>query len=493
MPSANKVIDIRALLRPGLQRRFVLFTGLSIIALMAVLGFIAVEREKRLLYQEVESQGKLLGETLAIPIINDLIYERLGLIEEGGLLDNYVMEIFSKKDLDLLYIAILDENGKVISHNDIREYGKLYNDTLTLRALSSSEPVIQSFIFNKEPAIDFAFPLSIGKKRWGTLKFGVSLKRMKEEVLSTVLRIVLLTIVFLFIGFAMIVVLSQRFIRPITELASTMEAIRGDHLDVRVPVKGDYEIAVLTERFNSLLERIRESQEELRKTHERLRQSERLASIGILATGIAHEINNPLGGLFNCLEILRSRGDSPELRQRYLELIKEGLERIETTVNRLLYMARKKEHRLEEINLRDAVENVFGLIEFRANKLGIRFNNDVPAHLSLLIDSQDIQQIILNLFINAVQAMPEGGELTVKAFKDNSLMRLEVIDTGTGIKEEHIPRVFDPFFTTKPPGEGTGLGLWLTYEIVKSYNGDIKVKSQVGHGSRFIITFPDRR
>ncbi len=493
MPSADKVIDIRALLRPGLQRRFVLFTGLSIIALMAVLGIIAVEREKNLLYQEVESQGRLLGETLAIPIINDLIYERLGLIEEGGLLDNYVMEVFNKKELDLLYIAILDENGKVISHNDITEYGKLYNDSLTLRAINSQTPVIQSLLFNKEPALDFAFPLSIGKKRWGTLKFGVSLKRMKEEVLSTVFRIVLLTIVFLFIGFAMIVVLSQRFIRPITELAGTMESIRGDHLDVRVPVKGDYEIAVLTERFNSLLERIKESQDELRKTHERLRQSERLASIGILATGIAHEINNPLGGLFNCLEILKARGDDPELRQRYLDLIKDGLGRIETTINRLLYMARKKEHRIEEINLRDAVENVFRLVEFRANKLRIRFNNNVPEDISILGDLQDFQQVMLNLFINAVQAMPEGGDLTVNAFKDDSQIKLEVIDTGTGIKDEHIPRIFDPFFTTKPPGEGTGLGLWLTYEIVKSYNGDIKVESESGKGSRFIITFPDRR
>jgi len=493
MPSKDKIIDIKAIFRPGLQRRFVVFTGLSIIALMATLGFIAVERERSLLYEEVESQGRLLGETLAIPIINDLIYERLGLIEEGGLLDNYVMEIFNKKDLDLLYIAILDESGKVISHNDIREYGKFYNDSLTLRALNSLEPLIQSFTFNKEPALDFAFPLSIGKKRWGTLKFGVSLKRMKEEVLSTVLRIVLLTVIFLFIGFVMIVVLSQRLIRPITELAGTMEAIRGDHLDVRVPVKGDYEIAVLTEKFNSLLERIRESQEELKKTHERLRQSERLASIGILATGIAHEINNPLGGLFNCLEILNARGDNPELRKRYLELIKEGLERIETTVNRLLYMARKKEHRLEEINLRYAVRNVFGLIEFRANKLRIRFNNNVPEDISILGDMQDFQQVLLNLFINAVQAMPEGGDLTVNAFKDDSQIILEVIDTGTGIKDEHISMIFDPFFTTKPPGEGTGLGLWLTYEIVKNYNGDIKVESEIGKGSRFIITFPDKR
>ncbi|MFN3739463.1 MAG: ATP-binding protein [Thermodesulfovibrionales bacterium] len=493
MPSKDKIIGyIKVILRPGLQRRFILFTGISIIGLMAILGFIAVQREREILYQEVEREGRLLGETLAIPIINDLIYERLGLIEEGGLLDNYIIEIFQKKDINLLYIAILDETGRVLSHNDITEYGKTYNDSITLRALNSEVPLIQKVFHKNKPAIDFSFPLSIGKKRWGTLKFGISLEKVKKEVTVTVLRIVLLTIIFLIAGFGIIVLLSQRFIRPITELANTMESIRGEELDVRMPVRGLDEIAVLTERFNSLMERIRNAQIELRKTHERLMQSERLASIGILAAGIAHEINNPLGGLFNCLEILKQKGGDPLLREKYLSLIREGLERIETTVNRLLYMARKREPRQEEINVKDAVDTVYGLVEFRGRKLNIKFRNDMPEDFKMVIDPQDFQQILLNLFINAVQAMKEGGELRVSGSRNNSSLIINVSDTGSGIKKEHLPRLFDPFFTTKPPGEGTGLGLWLTYEIVKSYNGDINVESEEGKGSTFRLIFPVR-
>lgn len=491
MPSKVKIVDyIKVILKPGLQRRFIVFTSISIIGLMAVLGFIAVHREKEILYQEVEREGRLLGETLAIPIINDLIYEKLGLVEEGGLLDNYIMEMFQRKDINLLYIAILDESGKIISHNDITEYGKTYSDPITLSALNSESPLMQRILYNNEPVIDFSFPLSIGKKRWGTLKFGISLEKVKKEVTATVLRIVLLTCLFLLAGFGIIVLLSQRFIRPITELANTIEKIRGGELDVRIPVKGMDEIAVLTERFNSLMERIRDAQQELRKTHERLMQSERLASIGILASGIAHEINNPLGGLFNCLEIMKQKAEEPSLREKYLGLIREGLERIETTVNRLLYMARKREPRQEEIDVRETVETAYGLVEFRGRKLNIRFRNDIPEGFRMVIDPQDIQQILLNLYINAIQAMKDGGELRVSGSRNNSSLIIEVSDTGSGIKKEHLPRVFDPFFTTKPPGEGTGLGLWLTYEIVKSYNGDIKVESEEGRGSAFKLSFP---
>lgn len=494
MPSKDKIIRIaQLLLRPGLQRKFVFFTGLSIIVFMFILGFIAVQRERKLLYIESERQGRLFGETLAIPIINDLIYERLGLIEEGGLLDNYIMEIFQRREMNFIYIAVLDENGKVISHNDISEYGKLYNDNITVKAINSLEPVIQQLVYkNNEPAMDFAFPLSIGKKRWGILKFGVSLRRIEQEVSSMAFRIAILTAIFLVVGFGVILFLSQKFIRPIIDLADTMERMRGDYLDVRVPVKGHDEIATLTERFNSLMERIRDAQNELRKTHERLMQSERLASIGILASGIAHEINNPLGGLFNCLEILKTNGEDPELRARYLGLIKEALERIETTVNRLLYMARKREHQVEEINIQTAVQNVYSLVEFRAQKSGILFQDNIPSDLSFHIDLQDFQQIMLNLFINAIQAMNGGGRLIVNGSGENSYVRLEVIDTGTGIKKEHMTRIFDPFFTTKSPGEGTGLGLWLTYEIVKSYNGEIRVESEEGKGSNFILMFPVR-
>src|SRR4030065_2034274 len=179
----------------GLQFKFILITTCAIIMVMSIVGYLAVERETKILYAEVEKQGRLLGETLAIPIINDLIYERLGLVEEGGLLDNYILEIFNRQDVDLLYIAILDEEGKVISHNNITEYGKLYADKLTKTALASDNTVIQPFAGKEHKSLDFGVPLSIGKKRWGTLKFGISLQKVEHEILATIKKIIGLTVV----------------------------------------------------------------------------------------------------------------------------------------------------------------------------------------------------------------------------------------------------------------------------------------------------------
>lgn len=486
MSSEDKVIK-KGL---GLQYKFILITTFAIILQMGIIGYITVEREKGILYKEVERHGRLLGETLAIPIINDLIYERVGLIEEGGLLDNYVMEIFNKRDVDLVYIAILNEEGKVISHNNIKEYGKIYSDILTKRSFESDNIVIQRITYNRRPAIDFGVPLSIGKKRWGTLKFGISIEKMEIEIIAMVKKIVILTLFFIAIGFSIILLLSRRFISPITYLANIMEKTGGDYLNIRADVKGYDELAILGEKFNSMIERIRQANEELKKTHEKMVQSEKLASIGILASGVAHEINNPLGGIFNCLQMLKQSSSNPDLKEKYLNLIKEGLERIESTVNKLLWMSRKDEHKPVNLNLKYSINEIYSFIDYRIKKNMIKFLAEIEDNLVMLVDPHDFQQMMLNIFINSIQSMPKGGNLIVKGYKENSKIMLEIIDTGEGITGENIDKIFDPFFTTKPPGEGTGLGLWMTYEIIKNYNGEISVESEVGKGSRFILSFP---
>ncbi len=478
-----------------LHKKFVLITSLSIIIFMVAVGFFITRRESRIMYSDIERQGMILAKTLAIPVINDFIYERLGLVEEGGLIDNYVTEIFERKDIDLIYIAVLDEKGRVLSHNDFKEYGKIYNDPLTLKSIQSDTTVVQRFYDKKagQAAFDFATPLSIGKKRWGTLKFAISLQKVEDEINSTIIRVVILTLLALFGGFTIIIVLGRRFIGPITDLAKTMEKAGGDKLDVKVKVKGKDELALLGESFNQMIDRIREANLELKQTHDKLLQSEKMASVGILASGVAHEINNPLGGLFNAVQMLEKGGDKEDFRRRYLELIKEGLKRIETTVGKLLWMSRKGDREPKVVDIKQALKDIYGFIDYRLKNNNILYEESVKDGVSVFIDPHDLQQIMINLMINAEQSMEEGGgELSVNVYKDDSRTFIEVSDTGEGIEEEELKKIFDPFYTTKHPGEGTGLGLWLTYEIVKNYNGDISVKSTKGEGSTFTVIFPDR-
>ncbi len=529
----------------SLQRKFVIMTFSAVIFLMIVTGLLITRRESNIMYRDIERQGRLLAETLAIPVMNDLIYERLGLVEEGGLIDNYITGIFSNKEINLLYIAVLDENGRIISHNDFNEYGRVYDDTITTKALASDSTVVQKFHdqATDSDALDFSTPLSIGKKRWGTLRFAISLEELEREVQTTILGVTIITILMLAVGFVVIVLLSRRFIRPITDLAQTMERAGGDRLDarvitksgsdeiarlgqsfnrmidrisssnlelksthekllqfvgiienadgrildVKVDIEGSNEITLLCQSFNRMIDRIREANIELKKTHEKLLQSEKLASLGILAAGVAHEVNNPLGGLFNCVHMLEEKGEDGEFRQRYLELLQDGLSRIESTVGKLLWMVRKGEKEPQIIEVKLALAQAYEFVEYMLKKNRVSYKENVETGIFIKLDPHDFQQVLINLMINAVQAMQNGGTLTMNAYCRDSKVLLEVCDTGKGIPEENIHKIFDPFYTTKPPGEGTGLGLWLTYEIVNSYRGEITAFSNNSRGTTFTV------
>ena len=532
--------------RLSLQKRFIIISFTSVIIFMVIMGIMITSRETGIMYRDKERQGRILSETLAIPVMNDLIYEKLGLVEEGGLIDNYVTEIFGSKDIDLLYIAILDAEGKVISHNDFNEYGKAYDDPISVKALTSDSTIAQKFYDDKigYEAIDFATPLSIGKKRCGTLKFAISLESLDNEMQTVILHVIMITLVLLIVSFVAIILLSRRFIRPITELALTMEKAGIDKLEVKAVTKGNDEIALLGQSFNRMIERIRESNLKLKKTHgellefvglierkevdaldmkvdiqgcdeisllchsfnmmidriresslevekthKKLYQSQKLASIGILASGVAHEINNPLGGMFNCVQMLEQRGEDKEFRERYLKLINDGLGRIETTVGKLLGMYRKKERNPCAVDVKQSLKDACRFIDYRLKDNNITYNENVEDGVSIVIDPYDLQLITINLLINAIQSMKNGGSISVNAFYEDSMVAFEVYDTGEGIEDENMSTIYDPFYTTKQPGEGTGLGLWVVYEIVEYYNAKISVNSKKGEGSTFTIKF----
>ncbi len=477
----------------SIQQKFILITSVCIIVLMSLLGYIAIKRETDILYQDTAKQAKVLAETLAIPLINDLIYEKLGLVEEGGLIDNYITGIYNRRDLNLVYIMVLDETGRVISHNDFTEYGKTYTDPIAKKAFHANSTTIQRYL---EPSmghevLDVATPLSIGKKRWGTLRLGVSLLPVEKEKQTMVRRIILLTLLILAGGFVIILFITRRFIGPIMALAKLMGEVGSGNLTLRAEVKGNDELAMLAKSFNDMLESIREANEKLRRTHERLVQSEKLASMGILASGVAHEINNPLAGMFNCVRMIEELGDNRELREKYLGLLKEGLSRIEGIVGKLLWMARTEQRQIKALPLKAAIDDVLAFLEHKIKKQAVTVKKELDRDFTLYMDPHDLHQVLMNLAINSIQAMSEGGILTFKAYTRDQVKILEVSDTGHGIPEEDIPKVFDPFFTTKPPGEGTGLGLWLTYEIVKTYGGDINIKSSPGKGTTVKIIFPE--
>ncbi|MDD3619913.1 MAG: DUF3365 domain-containing protein [Desulfobulbaceae bacterium] len=248
------------------------------------------------------------------------------------------------------------------------------------------------------------------------------------------------------------------------------------------------EIGRLIKGFGDLCERLERAQTELDKTMQQAFYNEKMASLGQLTAGIAHEINNPLGGLLNCVKTMREEPDNLELHMRYLPLLEKGLRRIEHIMRQLLNFGRKAPLNMSKVDIDDIVRECCELLEYRLKNISLSL--DLQLRELYCIDVEALRQIIVNTTLNAIQAMPDGGSLTVATGRRGIQIFIEVRDTGTGIDPALMDKIFDPFFTTKEVGEGTGLGLAVTYSLVKQMQGNIAVESEPGRGSLFTITLP---
>jgi PAS domain S-box-containing protein len=230
---------------------------------------------------------------------------------------------------------------------------------------------------------------------------------------------------------------------------------------------------------------------ETKKLEQQIRNSEKLASVGKLAAGVAHEINNPLGGILNCLYNLRKGTLSPIRQEEYWASMEDGVRRVQKIVRQLLDFSQQHEPEFSPADINRIVDQVLLLTTHLFAPNQIRLESELEHGLpSIMVDRHMIEQVLMNLILNAVQAMKNGGVLTIRTSVAEGICRVEVRDTGAGIPPAVLPRVFDPFFTTKGEGEGTGLGLSVNLGIVERHGGRILVESEVGKGTTFTLCLP---
>jgi PAS domain S-box-containing protein len=229
-----------------------------------------------------------------------------------------------------------------------------------------------------------------------------------------------------------------------------------------------------------------------KRLESQLIQSEKMAAIGQLAAGIAHEIRNPLGIIMNALYDLSEVLDSsiPAVEED-LRIVKEEMERAQSIIDNLLEFSRESRAELEQVDINDLLRRTLQLMNKSLQNSGVRVVTEFTPLSSCVANQNALRQIFLNLISNAAQAMPDGGELRVRTepLLDGRI-QLQFTDTGVGIAPEHLNDIFNPFFTTKPPGQGTGLGLSVVHSVVRRYHGEIHVQSEVNGGTTFTIQFP---
>lgn len=476
----------------SLQKKFIIVAFLAVLVLTAVISFLAAAKTRSALLQASEKQGLMLARTVSALIINELIYEKLGLIEEGGLIDNYVRELYQHRDLDLGYVAVLDTSLRVISHSDFGEFGKRYSGSLIEEARRSDKIMTQKIMDAAgSDALEFTAPLSIEGKHWGVLQFSLSLDGVERDIRAMIAQIVSLSLLALCFLFILIYFLSRRFIKPVIDLAQAMGEVEVEMVEKTIPVAGSDELARLAESYNDMVRRIRQANEEMKLAHEKLLQSEKLATLGVLSSSVAHRINNPLGGLFNCVRLLQKQGGDPVFRHNYLELIMEGLESIEKTVGQLLWTAGRRDGEEKRSEVAAVLSRVLKFLDYRMKKQSISYVQEVADDLFIPVAPHDLEEMFLNTMLNSIQAMETGGTLEVTAGRNDAQVEIAIKDTGTGIPQDRLDQVFDLFYSTKKAGEGTGLGMWMTYELVKKYRGHIKLESFENIGTKVSIHLPE--
>ncbi len=305
-------------------------------------------------------------------------------------------------------------------------------------------------------------------------------------------------------------VLSRIIVRPLKLLENSMEVIAGGRFENILIDSKDREIVSLTNAFNKMLKEL-----ELRQRH--LIQSEKLASLGTLLSGVAHELNNPLSNISSSCQILTEEIEDTDMgyKKELLAQIDGQTDRARNIVRSLLEFSRDKDFKKEEIPLKKLFEETIRFIKGQIpTKVGITI--DVPDAVLIFADKQRVQQAFLNLIKNALESIADEGTVTIQArqrrnagetdahngeiynyLKYNGTCTLEgdtvdirITDTGSGIPQDVRPKVFDPFFTTKDVGKGSGLGLFIVHEIIEEHDGCIAVDSEVGKGTTFLIRLP---
>ena len=356
----------------------------------------------------------------------------------------------------------------------------------------------------------------------GVLDIVYSLDQIDRTVRRNTLKIAGGAVAFVLFASLLVSLFVQRLVyRPLKDLEAGARRLASGDLEQPIPVRSGDEFGELAKAFNAMTAALRNSQgelkewartleekvarrtEELRVAEAEAVRSEKLASVGLLAAGIAHELNNPLTGVLTFAHLLRQKMPDGSADAEDLDLVIRETKRCAAIIRRLLDFAREKKPEKKYADLNRVVEDTVRIVErpasFRDVEIKLELDSNLP---QVWLDADLIKQVIMNMVVNAQHAIEQAGTITVRTRRCDApvspdpgsppvdMVEVAIIDTGCGIPEQNLKRIFDPFFTSKEVGKGTGLGLSVSHGIVRSHGGQIEVASVVGEGTTFTVRLP---
>ncbi len=513
-----------------------------VVVMMVIVTSLIISHQKSALKSEMDNNHVVIVKNLARDAVESLI------LMDPLRLDELVRAIAQTPGF--MYAVVIDRDQRMVAHTTRSFLGQ----TLPSRLQKQAQGVLtngEAYIGGSQDGVkEILAPVKIGYEVVGMVLVGFSRESTEAVVESNMKElkryVFFISALVIAIGIGGAIALAKQLTTPMKKLKDKMELVQTGNLDVTVPneslrncwevqgcdlkdcpaygkkrcwtisgtrcfgcVQGDAaekicdckkcivyrescgdEVGELIEVFNQMVGDLKHNLEELEEAKEEQFRLDRLSALGQIAAGVAHEINNPLGGISLCFNNLITTDMDEGTRQRHIDVIKSGFDRIQTIVKRLLDFSKNSSLSISRVSLNTIVGNVLKLAEYTISKKGItrveHLAGDIPP---VMVDPGKLEQVFLNLIINAVQAMDNGGVLTIRTESDGATCRVSVADTGKGIPRDILARIFDPFFTTKDPGEGTGLGLSVSKAIIEQHKGEIKVETSE-EGTVFTVYLP---
>ncbi len=485
---------------------------IGMVVVVILFGSINVALVHRIIFSSLEDElqhrGVFMTQIVSQRAVDYILFEDVVAL-------NVLIDEVKAADESIEYIMVCDPNCNVMAHT----FDQLYPEELAyVHSRQQSNEVLTEYVQfegNDKIIRDISIPLldgSIGYLRLGLTEDNIA--RTLNQATRTLMGMILVLIVISLVGTFIFSYLVTSPVKDISRIADNlnMESIREKKVlfASRYPTKagklmnklpGD-EIDILVSRFNEMVFRLQKAYDELEETQKKLIQSEKLASIGTLAAGVAHEVNNPLAGIMHCISRIKKYPEKKAEAEMYLELMEQAALKMEAVVKNLLNFARQPDTRKEEINLRQTLDKAINLARHRLDKENVAFEGASSVNDCILLNANtnQMEQVFLNLILNGIDAVVERrtmendllGKIRVsvdpKPKADYCI--ISIADNGAGIPREYLSKVADPFFTTKPPGKGTGLGLSVSLNIIRDHGGDMEIESEYFKGTTVKLILP---
>ncbi len=401
---------------------------------------------------------------------------------------------------DLGAVRLMGLDGRIISSSDASELGKtgelLSEVQRPGQRISAAErqtlegSTLQLPIFNERACrgchAGQGEVLAVLSVDIPSVDMFPKLRRIEKTALLSIALIIV------FMAIALSIITSRLVTKPIEEISNTMRRVEGGDLKARLITGRQDEIGRLAASLNSMLHELNKTRHELQLCHEQdMQKVEKMATVGELAAAIAHDIKNPLAGISGAIQVFAEDFSEDDPRRAIVTEILSEIERLDRSVKDLLNYARPPEPNFIKTPILPIIERVYRLISAHAKKQDVAIQINTPRDLrELYVDPEQIQQVFLNIMLNALQSMPKGGKLTVNTslLEDADMVEISFADTGHGIPEHNLRNIFKPFFTTKHTG--TGLGMAIAKNTIEKHGGKILVDSRLGAGSTFRILLP---